>query len=184
MGRSSKGSGFERNISRRLSSWWSSGERDDIFWRIKSSGARATTRAKKGKKTYGQHGDIGAYDPCGVPLVKLFSIELKRGYAKWCVTDVLDSYASEKLILVNKFVKQAQRQAREAGVPYFLLVMQRDRHRPLAFTDCPLPVLVRLFNLKSCNKIRIKGPGYTLMGFCLEDLLGAHPADPFTLEEG
>lgn len=183
MGRSSKGSGFERDISRRLSLWWTGGDRDDIFWRIKGSGARATTRSKKGKKTYGQHGDIGAYDPCGSPLVKLFSIELKRGYAKWCVTDVLDSYASPKLILVNKFVKQAQRQSKEAVVPYFLLIMQRDRHLPLAFTDCPLPILIRLFNLKACNKVRVKTQNYTLTGLRLDDLLAAHPSDPFTLEE-
>ena len=75
-----KGSQFERDICRELSIWWTQGERDDIFWRTSGSGARATTRAKKGDATANSAGDIGYLDEIGKPFLDYFMVELKRGY--------------------------------------------------------------------------------------------------------
>lgn len=76
-----KGSEFEREISKRLSLWWSDGKRDDIFWRTSGSGARATTRRKKSQKTAYEYGDITFTDPDGKPFIDYFLVELKRGYS-------------------------------------------------------------------------------------------------------
>lgn len=74
-----KGSNFEREICKKLSLWWTSGSRDDVFWRSQTSGGRATNRWKKGKRTYGSYGDIASVDPIGEPLLRYWTIELKRG---------------------------------------------------------------------------------------------------------
>lgn len=77
-----KGAGFEREISKRLSQWWSEGKRDDIFYRSQASGARYTVRQKSGKDTALQGGDITCSDPDGKPLIKAWNIEDKTGYCK------------------------------------------------------------------------------------------------------
>jgi len=73
-----KGTAFERTIAKDLSLWWSSGEREDLFWRTASSGGRATQREKEGKPTAGQDGDICATSPSSHPLMEKIIIECKR----------------------------------------------------------------------------------------------------------
>lgn len=75
-----KGGEYERDISRFLSLWWTRGERDDIFWRTSASGARATARAAKFKKTKYDYGDITFTDPIAKLMLDLMVIEAKRGY--------------------------------------------------------------------------------------------------------
>ena len=72
-----KGSAFEREMATAFSLWWTDGERDDIFWRTQGSGGRATNRAKKGKKTCYQYGDMTFTDPIGKPLIEYASFEFK-----------------------------------------------------------------------------------------------------------
>lgn len=122
----SKGSAFEREICKKLSLWWTKGERDDIFWRTSGSGARAKTRSKKHQKTFGQYGDIQATDPIGQPLIDLCSIELKRGHNKSTLSDFMDSITKTKPQL-QKFLEQAIKdsQLREDGSEWILLV-KRD----------------------------------------------------------
>jgi hypothetical protein len=104
MSSASKGHSFEREVAVILSKWMTNNERDDIFYRSQSSGARATQRNKSGKKTEGQHGDIAAACSQGEPLMNLWNIEVKTGYAtksklkdgtnkivNWDVLDLLDS---------------------------------------------------------------------------------------------
>src|SRR3954464_11883516 len=88
--RAGKGASFERDLCKRLSLWWTDGERDDVFWRTSQSGGRATSRTKKGKKTKNSYGDICAVDPIGQPLLDLITFEVKRGYNKDSFTDLLD----------------------------------------------------------------------------------------------
>lgn len=76
-----KGGEFEREIAKALSLWWTFEQRDDIFYRSQASGARFTSRWKRGKKTAYQSGDITCSDPDGQPLIDYFSIECKTGYA-------------------------------------------------------------------------------------------------------
>jgi hypothetical protein len=109
-----KGSSFERDISVKLSLWFSEGKRDDIFYRSQSSGARATQRYKSKKTTEGQHGDIAATCSEGEPLIKKWNIELKSGYSKkgklwsdkttrrvtgYCLLDLLDSRQKDPIFL-------------------------------------------------------------------------------------
>ena len=72
-----KGGAYERKICKWLSLWFTENERDDVFFRSASSGAMATQRFKKGKKTSGQQGDITSTDIEGIGFINKFSIELK-----------------------------------------------------------------------------------------------------------
>jgi hypothetical protein len=124
-----KGADFERDISRTLSLWWSHGERDDIFWRTSMSGGRATVRRKAGKATAYQAGDITSTDPVGAPLIKATVIELKRGYARWCVLDLLDAKSPTKTVL-GGFLSQVEEELKQAGIRNFLLICKRDGRSP------------------------------------------------------
>lgn len=130
MSKAKKGPAWEREFAKNLSLWWTSGRDDDIFWRSQTSGARATTRAKKGKRTSNQNGDITATDPSGQPLIDRVTFELKRGYSKNSVQDLIDSphpWTTE----IGKFIQQAKNQAIAAGTDEWALVIRRDRRRPL-----------------------------------------------------
>jgi hypothetical protein len=75
--KSKKGSAFERSTLKELSTWFSKGERDDIFWRTAGSGARATTRAKTGKMTADSAGDITAIHSSGKAIDKSFDLGIE-----------------------------------------------------------------------------------------------------------
>ena len=116
-----KGGNFEREISTLLSIHWSKGKRDDIFWHTGGSGARATSRFKRGKETSNEVGDIGYKDAIGKPLIDIFNIELKTGYRKkrinkkngiiketnFCVLDCIDSNNTKNDVLFKEFWKES-----------------------------------------------------------------------------
>jgi len=77
-----KGQDFERDTCKKLSLWYSNGEREDYFWRTAGSGARATSRFKKAKSTENSAGDVGYLDISGKPFIDYFMLELKRGFTK------------------------------------------------------------------------------------------------------
>jgi hypothetical protein len=122
-----KGGSAEREIAKLLSLWWTEGERDDIFGRSDSSGARFTQRRKAGKDTANQGGDITFTDSIGEPLIKSWNIECKTGYGKkksikdenkttikkvsvlWDILDLIDSQQKKPVII--QFWKQCQRDA-------------------------------------------------------------------------
>ena len=124
-GGKSKGSQFERDICILLSKWWTGGERDDIFWRSTISGGRATQRAKSGKKTNGQYGDVQATDPLGKPLIDLLSVEIKRGYRDASIADLLDLGGKKKTIW-HDWIRQALHEMDLAGAWAYLLIVKRD----------------------------------------------------------
>ncbi|HRR48595.1 MAG TPA: hypothetical protein P5293_01255 [Bacteroidales bacterium] len=74
----SKGSSFEREISRFLTKWASGQTEELYYWRSPSSGAVATLNV--GNKDIS--GDIIALRPEGAFLTDRFSIEIKTGYSK------------------------------------------------------------------------------------------------------
>ncbi len=132
-----KGSEFEREVCKRLSLWWSAGlskgdARDDIFWRSSQSGGRATQRAKTGQKTFGSYGDIAAVDPIGQPLLKYFTIELKRGRSHGFLGDLLDLKDNVKHPFVAT-LRQARRSAKQAGSKTWLLICRRDRRVAMVY---------------------------------------------------
>lgn len=126
--KSLKGGRFEREVSGKLSTWWSEGRHDDWFWRTAGSGGRATTRAKQGKKTENSAGDIGATHLEAVPLIKQITYELKRGYNAVSVQDLLDKPAKSQFA---EFIYQAGNSATVAGTPHWALILQRDRRSQL-----------------------------------------------------
>lgn len=130
MGKSSKGSSFEREISKQLSLWWTKGASDSVFWRSAMSGGRATVRAKVGKNTNYMAGDICAIDPIGAPLIESTVIELKRGYSKWCVLDLIDGKDPKKATL-GQFLTQVEEECKQAKVKNFLLICKRDGRCPI-----------------------------------------------------
>lgn len=124
----SKGSDFERGVSKRLSLWWTSNHRDDVFWRTAGSGAWVTSRRKAGKSTSTNHGDLQAIDPEGQPFVDLFYIEMKRGY-KYDTLQLLDSKRHSTCELY-KFWSKLNAEADECGkLP--LLILKRDMYEPM-----------------------------------------------------
>lgn len=121
-----KGSGFERDICKQLSLWWTGQKRDDIFWRTAGSGGRATNRFKQGKTTTaGAYGDLTYLDPIGKPLLDLVCFELKRGY-KWELLDLLDKRAGTKPCMFAEFWGQAKTSAKQASVPFCSVIFKRD----------------------------------------------------------
>lgn len=73
---SAKGGRFEREISRALSLWMSSGVDGDLLWRSSASGARATRRGDQSLSHAA--GDIAAAKPGGWVFVKRFYVECKH----------------------------------------------------------------------------------------------------------
>ena len=169
---SRKGSSFEREICEKISLWWSGGENDAIFWRTSGSGARARVRSKKGKATSWQHGDIAAIDPCGRPLIDKLVIELKRGYNKVTMVDLLDSPLTSSS-LFEEWIDQVQSSAMEsaedfAGPKQWAIIHKRDRREPLIYISLSLyiklPTICPCVSWTSLNKD-------SLVGMQLDDFL-------------
>lgn len=118
----SKGGGFEREVSSKLSLWFSEGTRDDIFYRSHSSGGRFTMRRKTSKDTAYQSGDITCSDPIGKVLIDNWSIECKTGYGKWDLLDLLDS--NQKVTQIEAFFKQCKEDSDECN-KHPILVFRR-----------------------------------------------------------
>jgi hypothetical protein len=138
-----KGGQFERDVCRQLSLWWTTGKRDDVFWRTAGSGARATVRKKAGRKTFGSYGDITATDPIGQPLMKLLTLELKRGYSKTSFADLLDVSQRAKQQMFAKWVQQACDAAEASGSQAWCLITKRDQRECLIFMPYSLVLRFR-----------------------------------------
>lgn len=133
MSKSGKGSAFEREICTKLSLWWTDGENDAVFWRTANSGGRATTRGKKGKGTKGQHGDIAAIDPIGEPFTRLLTIEIKRGYNRFTIADLLDKPAGAAKQKYEEWFEKIVKTSEAAGSWAWLLIVKRDRRETICF---------------------------------------------------
>lgn len=129
---SKKGGAFERRIAVEMSEWWSLGQSDDLFWRTPGSGARATTRTKKGKTTSSGSGDLLACDSRGKLLLKLCTFELKKGYSSTTLQDLFDISESRRgMSQMDKFVAAAHRASQESGSMTWALITERNRRLPL-----------------------------------------------------
>jgi hypothetical protein len=127
-----KGGAFERAIAVEMSEWWSLGQADDLFWRTPGSGARATTRTKKGKRTASGSGDLMATDDRGRYLMELCSFELKKGYQATTIQDLFDIPGQRPgLSQMDKFLAAAHRACQESGTRIWALIVQRNRRLPL-----------------------------------------------------
>lgn len=130
-----KGSQFERDVCRDLSLWWTEGERDDVFWRSSNSGGRATVRGRKGKRTHGQAGDIAATDPIGGPLLRLLTIEAKRGYSSQTLADLVDRPRKAAQQTWESWIQQAHEAHVLSDSFSWMIVAQRDRRERIVLMD-------------------------------------------------
>lgn len=182
--RAAKGAAYEREVCKRLSLWWTRGGSDAVFWRTSNSGGRATTRRKAGKETAGQQGDVAATDPAGLPLVRLVTIEMKRGYPRCSIGDILDATSKTKASLIETFLGQARRESDSEGTPFWLLIHRRDRRRALVCMPRALDLALRDSGaaLARARPRAIMSPseGPGLMVMTLDDFLGL--VDPAQVE--
>jgi hypothetical protein len=138
---SKKGPKYERRFCKDLSLWWTNGKRDDIFWRTASSGARATVRLKKGKRTADSYGDVKAEHELGKPLTKTTVFSLKRGYTgkkgkqslRWAsLLDIIDGLGTAKAIpAITKWWEELMTVQIDSRRKRGFLVFKRDRKRGL-----------------------------------------------------
>jgi hypothetical protein len=132
-GSSSKGSGYERELCKHLSLWWTDGGRDDVFWRSSGSGGRAMLRGRAGAATAGQHGDVAATDPVGAPLIDAFTIEIKRGYSEHTTQDLTDRRPGGGVQVWEQFIAQTVESYENAGSLSWLIIARRDRREAMAW---------------------------------------------------
>lgn len=100
-----KGGSYELEISKKLSLWFTNGERDDLVCRTDTSGGRATVRTKQKKITNKYlYGDLKHSDDKCLPMFDKWSIECKTGYkvganTRWDLLDLIDSQQKEPMIV-------------------------------------------------------------------------------------
>ena len=160
----SKGSSFERDICRQLGLWWTDGKRDDVFWRTSGSGARASVRSKKDKATFGQYGDVQATDPVGQPLIDVCTIELKRGYSGSTFADLVDKPDKAAAQQYEKFIEQAKTGCEKAGTQGWLLIIKRDRRKPIVIMSFHFITLLASVG----SNVDIERPSFLIVYNCCE----------------
>lgn len=121
-----KGSSFEREQSKAWSEWWSNGTADDVFWRSNNSGARATVRAAKGQSLAGQHGDMCAMQPDGLPLINLITFEFKKGYSTQNPQNLVDRTEAAAITDLETFFSKAHRSSKKAGTFAWMVIQHRN----------------------------------------------------------
>ena len=89
-----KGSAFEREISKRLSLWWTDDASSQVFWRNSGFLSRAGDRKEH------QYGDVHAIDERGKWLVENVSIELKF-YKDLRILDIVDKPGKEHVMFLK-----------------------------------------------------------------------------------
>jgi hypothetical protein len=171
-----KGNPFEREIAKCLSLWFSDGTNDNIFWRTHQSGGRATTRAKAGKEASLHCGDIGAVNPIGEPLLKVLSFELKRGYNKAVLHDLIDMPVDKQQAHAKQIEKghkdkiddypywiaKAERDRLRAGALFWAIIHKRDYREALLVA--PSKLFYRL-GVKALTNLSLRSP---VIKFCLD----------------
>lgn len=126
-----KGQSFERLVCKQLSLWISNGESDDHLWRTAASGGRATNRHTKGKSTKNAAGDICATTPEGAAFLKIFAVELKCGYSKFSLFDLLDKPAKAVKQNHEKWCEQAEKSRQQSGSVYWMIISKRNKREPV-----------------------------------------------------
>jgi hypothetical protein len=124
-----KGSGFEREVSKRLSLWWSNHEKDDLFWRSQNSGGRWTSRRKIGVNTDGQAGDICSTSDESKLLIDNFVIECKS----YSDINLWSMITDSKGTLVNWWIKVNEEAEHDSKHP--ILIAKQNQKPILIFVD-------------------------------------------------
>lgn len=123
-----KGSGFEREVCKKLSLWITNGKRTDCLWRSAMSGGRATVQGRKGVDIR-QAGDICSVSPEGHRLTDYFYMETKFHRVlqidRFIIlgTGKLAKFWQETIKQARKYERQPMLIAKQNGLPV-LLIMQ------------------------------------------------------------
>lgn len=169
--KSSKGSDFERSLSKQLSLWWTNGERDDIFWRSQQSGGRATQRRKNGKTTANQEGDLTAMDPIGQPLIDQVCIEAKCGYPDFNIEGEINKSAQKTIL--RGFLEQCEKEINDTKRHWWLIVKQ-NRKKPIILFSISFLTFLRSKNVTEIRKqeyLEIRFASWHIMCLRLDDFL-------------
>lgn len=176
-----KGGQFERDFCRQLSTWWSLGilgeEHDDLFWRTAGSGAMATTRSKQNKKTRGHYSDVTSTDPIGNPLTNMITFELKRGYNKANIGELI--YTSErkkKPCTYQEWITKLKKTAQHAGSPWWMLIHKPDFKKPVITVPGEMFILFEENIIGDC--LMVQSANWNTTSMMLEDFLrGVEPEE-------
>lgn len=126
-----KGQDNERAFCKALSLWWSGGKRQDIFWRTHGSGGRAVVRSWSGQQTAGQYGDICANDKIGEPFTDFMTVELKKGYSREALGDLVDKPPGLVQQVWEQWIQKAHEAHVGAGSCTWGIIAQRTRRLPI-----------------------------------------------------
>lgn len=164
-----------------MSRWWTQdepgGPRDDVFWRTAGSGARATSRAKKGKKTKNQHNDLCAIDPVGQPFVDLFAVEMKRGYSSRSIFDLLDQKPKAGGKCYQEWIDKVQRTHKAVGTWSWMLIVQRNRRHPVVILPSE-GMITNSLGMTPRVTVELEWPGMTMFVTPLDVFLKkVHPRE-------
>lgn len=125
-----KGSQYERDFCRQLSEWWTYGRDLDCFWRTQGSGARVTSRLRKGQVHIpGQALDVAATNDKGKEFLKHFVISLKRGKCMGITIQDLIDYPSNlkpPSHHMTHWIRECLEISEAVGTSW-MLVFKRDR---------------------------------------------------------
>ncbi len=128
-----KGPVWEREFAKILSLWWTNNKNDDSFYKTDGSGARHTTRAKKGKRTVGQGADISANNEDGMILTNLVIIEAKRGYTSKTVQEIFDRPKHRKMCVYEEWFEKAEKCCEDSGTFAWMFCVRRDWRTAVLF---------------------------------------------------
>jgi hypothetical protein len=160
-----KGNEFERTISKKISMWWSSGLRDDLFWRTQGSGGRYTQRIKFNIKTHNQEGDITNTHPLGMEFADNFVVECKhyKDINLWGI--ITDS----KNKLIEWWDKLNELTKKENKTPWLIV---KENNKPILLITNNYLFLYRFCKKNNCKpKATFIYNGTTIYIYLFEDIL-------------
>lgn len=172
----SKGGTFEREVCKELSLWYSRGGDDNVFYRTAGSGGRATARRRSGKRAENQAGDVGAVAEQGQSLIRLVHFEIKRGYNKVDLQDLLDrgpGRPGDPGRNWHDWIRKAEGEALETGASCFVLIVRRDQRRAVILG--PGEVL----SAEGADHVALSHDGRRLVAMRLSDFLRLTDPDEF-----
>lgn len=124
MGNSKRiGNNYERDMSRKLSEWFTGEPGSDVIWRDQGSGSRFTTRKKKGLAT-AYDGDLKATDPRFNYFFDLFSVDTKS------LTDINLYFLNPNNQRSNKLLQEyidVSSKCPEKKIPIMIVKVRDDR---------------------------------------------------------
>jgi len=144
-GGAKKGTPFEREVSKKMSLWWSKGERDDLVWHTHCSGGRATVRKRDGRSTAYQYGDLTPTHPEIFPLFDMVVWELKRGYNAWSFVNVVDKAPHMTDQFIEKWLDGLMEDVSNSGAKWGFMVCRRDQRREILIA--PYRALQKLIDI-------------------------------------